>query len=341
MFARVTPLRIAIVVIALVVGTVSLFALTQADVLPDPAPETASADVLRDVPDTYAPEKVSFAVQFGDEVIPYRVFGVYVLPNETVQIETLLTQSEDSNELTAGGGAVKKSAAGRWMWTAPADPGYVEISVRSGEETVHLNVFVMVPFDNVADRIDNFSIGRYEATPLRDNPAYTRPDGFIKVTDSLADVLVSPHLKLGQFTSKQSTDFPKYLRLQARLLLKLEWLLEQLNERGIAARSLHIMSGFRTPYYNASIGNTTTYSVHLYGGAADIYVDDDGDDFMDDLNGDGTVDREDAVFLANIIEESKGETWYAPFKGGMGIYDTTPDHGPFVHVDVRGQEARW
>jgi hypothetical protein len=27
--------------------------------------------------------------------------------------------------------------------------------------------------------------------------------------------------------------------------------------------------------------------------------------------------------------------------GGLGIYRSTENHGPFVHVDVRGTIARW
>ena len=47
------------------------------------------------------------------------------------------------------------------------------------------------------------------------------------------------------------------------------------------------MSGYRTPFYNRSIGNQTRFSRHVYGDAADIYADDDGDGKMDDLDGDG------------------------------------------------------
>jgi uncharacterized protein YcbK (DUF882 family) len=27
--------------------------------------------------------------------------------------------------------------------------------------------------------------------------------------------------------------------------------------------------------------------------------------------------------------------------GGIGIYKATSAHGPFVHIDVRGNRARW
>jgi hypothetical protein len=83
------------------------------------------------------------------------------------------------------------------------------------------------------------------------------------------------------------------------------------------------------------------YSRHVYGDAADIFVDEDGDGMMDDLNGDGKIDYRDAAVLYDIIDGLVTETWYAPFVGGLGRYRKTANHGPFVHVDARGFKARW
>ena len=30
-----------------------------------------------------------------------------------------------------------------------------------------------------------------------------------------------------------------------------------------------------------------------------------------------------------------------PDSRGLGLYDATPAHGPFVHVDTRGRRVRW
>jgi hypothetical protein len=100
------------------------------------------------------------------------------------------------------------------------------------------------------------------------------------------DVLVSPHFVLGDFLCKQPGE-PRYVALSVPLLGKLEAIAEALESRGVAPGSLRVMSGYRTPAYNAAIGNKTVYSRHLWGDAADIYVDADGDGGMDDLNGDG------------------------------------------------------
>ena len=61
-------------------------------------------------------------------------------------------------------------------------------------------------------------------------------------------------------------------RLRPRLLLKLEMMLEKVNAAGYRCDTFQVMSGYRTPHYNMAIGNVK-YSRHVWGGAADIFVD--------------------------------------------------------------------
>src|SRR5262249_42447969 len=98
------------------------------------------------------------------------------------------------------------------------------------------------------------------------------------------------------------SEYPKYLVLDSRLLLVLESILQRANETGYHCPTLEVMSGYRTPYYNRAIGNLTTYSRHLWGDAADIFIDanpQDGE--MDDLNRDGIVDFRDTKVLYNMV----------------------------------------
>ena len=141
--------------------------------------------------------------------------------------------------------------------------------------------------------------------------------------------------------SEQQQGFPKYVHLRAGLLLKLEKILHTLNDEGHAVEGLTIMSGYRTPFYNKAIGNVQ-YSRHVWGGAADFYIDQSPKDgVMDDLNKVGVVNREDAVWLANFISNMSKQGAFGPRVGGLGIYGANAAHGPFVHVDVRGTLARW
>ena len=311
-----------------------------------PADTLAEAMLDADVaePEGYTPAKASFAVQVRDDVIPYEVMGVYVMPGETLRLEAVFTQGRGSVEIEAEAGPIAANGPERWTWTAPTEPGPYAIRITDAPtgETITLNAFVKVPFDHRQEALNGFRIGNYQARPLRGNPVYDRPEGFVEITPETRDMKVSPHFTLGQFRCKQELDdYPQYLVLRERLLLKLEMILEEVNHLGIPSQTLHVMSGFRTPYYNASIGNRTKYSRHLYGGAADIYVDTNEDNHMDDLDGDGRVTRSDAQVLAAIVEDQTDETWYQPFVGGLGIYGPAAHRGPFIHVDVRGRQARW
>lgn len=289
------------------------------------------------------PERLPFTVKFKDEVNPYRVLGVFVMPAEEVEIECVFTNPRSRFIVSAPSGDLSKHSEERWRWMAPADKGFYPLTITdtSTDTNMTLNVFVMVPFSHQHEQLNGYRIGRYQAKPLNNNPVYTRPQGFVEVTAENRNVPVSPHFTLGEFVAKQGGGSPKYLLLRERLLLKLEMILEAVNEEGIAASGLHIMSGFRTPFYNRSIGNRTVYSRHLYGGAADVYIDMDGDNYMDDLNGDGKITIADAIVLADIVESKARETWYGPFIGGLGVYGPKPHRGPYVHIDVRGYKARW
>lgn len=312
---------------------------------------TSPASTPSDDPAPFADGRADFAVRADDLVIPYRVMGLFVMPNERVDLEAeagaFATVSAASTprarfSATTDHGRLHTTGPRTWQWTAPDAPGLYPITVTDAArgERIRLNVFVLTPYDHRQRRIGAFRIGHYRRKPLRNNPVYERPAGFIELTRANQSARVSPHFTLGQFASKQTNAFPQYLLLREELLFKLEALLQAINARGIAANTLHVMSGFRTPHYNRAIGNRTDYSRHLYGGAADVFIDRDGDAYMDDLTGDGVATRADAEVLAAIVE-SLQDREAPPVVGGLGIYGPAPHRGPFIHVDARGYRARW
>ena len=173
--------------------------------------------------------------------------------------------------------------------------------------------------------------------------AYANPEGFIEVTPENADTHVSEHFRLRDFlTHDQQGVWPKYLVLRAPLVDKLELVISQLEARGTPVSHMSVMSGFRTPQYNARSGESggrSKVSRHMYGDAADVFVDNDGDGRMDDLNHDGRIDYRDAQVILNAVEQV--ERAHGDLVGGVGVYRATRSHGPFAHVDVRGTRARW
>lgn len=172
---------------------------------------------------------------------------------------------------------------------------------------------------------------------------YPLPDGFLEVTPENQDLPLSQHFLVRDFlTHDQPQVWPKVLVIRLPLLDKLELIAAELEALGRPA-TVRVMSGFRTPQYNAlgvgSRGGRARDSRHMYGDAADIYVDADGNGSMDDLDGDGRVSIADARWLAAVAD--RVERAHPAITGGIGIYRANAVHGPFVHVDVRGTPARW
>ena len=284
------------------------------------------------------------ALPGGEITVPYETFALTALPGDTLRLRARYASGARAQ---ATGGALAPAGPDAWTWVAPAAAGVERLRVTTADgRAMRLQAVTLVPFDHRSDAIGDYAIGDYQDEPMAGDPVYDQPAGFVRVTPDLVDLPVSPHFRLGQFLAKQQpgpgqAEWPKYLLMSAPLLVKLERITAAVRAAGHPADGLTVMSGFRTPAYNASIGNTTVYSRHLYGDAADVFVDDDGDGVMDDLDGDGAVTRADAEWLAALVEGFAGQPWYRDLVGGLGIYGPAPHRGPFVHVDVRGQPVRW
>lgn len=162
------------------------------------------------------------------------------------------------------------------------------------------------------------------------------PKGIIEVTKKDENTYISEHFKLKDFVCKGDA-YPKLICLNYNLIRKLELLIDELESMGHKINTIAIMSGFRTPWYNKKI-NVTRFSRHIYGDAADIYIDNDNNKRMDDLNKDRKINIKDAKYLAGIINEMDLKGIYP---GGLHVYAGNKYRGPFVHVDTRGYIIRW
>lgn len=280
-------------------------------------------------------DRVDYTISFQGITSDLRLLSTSIMPEEKLSIRT------DAQAIASAGQLRHEN--GEWHWTAPEKPGRYTLSFMQDWHVIILNVFVLTPFNNGKETdLNGYEIGTYRKTLFKGLSTYAEPLGFIDMSHGPADLQISPHFTLGQFVCKQvSKSDHTYLLIRPETLIKLETLLEAANEKGWKAETLHVMSGFRTPYYNRSIGNRTTSSRHLYSGAADIWLDGDGDGQMDDLNKDGRVDKADARELAKLAEQlaaKGGRDWPV---GGIGVYGANAAHGPFIHIDSRGYKARW
>lgn len=228
--------------------------------------------------------------------------------------------------------------------SAVRNPGVYALPDSAADQPI--SFITLLPFDTkVEGTVGSYRIGYWpeERGRLR-NGAYENPDGFVVVTPENQDLQVSEHFRLRDFlTHDQQNVWPKYMVLEDALIDKLELVIQDLEAHGIPVEHMTVMSGFRTPQYNAQgvgrKGGRAKDSRHQFGDAADVFVDNNRDGRMDDLNHDRRVDSRDARVIVAAVE--RVERAYPELAGGGGIYRATRAHGPFAHIDARGWRARW
>ena len=244
-------------------------------------------------------------------------------------------------------GSATDSALADTVVRAPGDPGIWSVAIKLGAAIRPLsdfNVITLKPFSaKQRGRIGLYYLGSWPNERRRGQARYAPPRGFIEVTLDNRSTYVSEHFRLGDFLTKNQYEvWPKYLVLETRLLDKLELVLAELRALGIQTNGVKVLSGFRTPQYNRGGGDPrgrAALSRHMYGDAADIYIDNDGNGAMDDLNGDGRVNIRDARVIQDAVD--RVERAHPQLVGGCGTYPGTGSHGPFAHIDTRGYRARW
>jgi hypothetical protein len=230
---------------------------------------------------------------------------------------------------------------------APEESGVWSTAIRVGsvlKQVADFSVITLTPIsERRRGRIGLYYIGTWPTERGRRRTGYVTPSGFIEVTPENQDTPVSDHFTLGDFlTHDQPNVWPKYLVLDLRLVDKLELVLQDLEEHGYSTEGVHVMSGFRTPQYNVRGGDPrgrATLSRHMYGDASDIFIDNDGNGWMDDLNHDGKLNIKDAEVVLAAVDRVEQE--HPGLVGGAGVYPAESGHGPFIHIDVRGYRARW
>jgi hypothetical protein len=229
---------------------------------------------------------------------------------------------------------------------APRTAGVWAMAIKVGNAIrpiADFSVITLRPFtDKRRGRIGPYVLGTWPTERTRAK-GYVTPSGFIEVTQENQDTPVSDHFRLRDFLTKGQGDvWPKYLVLDTKLVDKIELVLVELEAMGYSTAGVHVMSGFRTPSYNETGGDPSgraALSRHMYGDAADIFIDNDGNGGMDDLNGDHRVNLRDARVIEECVD--RVERAHPALIGGTGIYPGNSAHGPFIHIDTRGFRARW
>jgi hypothetical protein len=245
-------------------------------------------------------------------------------------------QSDRANEVSA-------------QFVAPKNPGMYKLAVQIDKASRAMDKFSVITLVPRAEKrggkIGLYYLGNWpwEQGGKPRAPSYAPPNGFIEVTQENQNTYISEHFRLRDFLTKdQHNVWPKYLLLDPKMVDKLELMIQELKAVGVKVEHVQVMSGFRTPRYNHSGGNVAgraNLSRHMYGDASDVFVDNDRNGNMDDLNRDGRVDTRDAEMMGKALE--RVEAKHPSLVGGIGVYSACCGHGPFTHTDVRGMRARW
>ncbi len=221
---------------------------------------------------------------------------------------------------------------------APLTAGIYELQLARGHDVQRIlepKVAVMVPFERkLGGVLNGYRIGRYPAEWSADRERFERPPGFIEVRAEDADIQLSTHLKVSHFlTHDAQTQWPRYTAIDPRVVDKIELVLQELARRRGDDRivfDVRVHSGYRTPLHNAGVEGSARDSRHMYGDAADVAIDADGD---------GRFTIFDAYQVERAVEWV--ERLAPELAGGMGVYSSPRWPTPYVHIDTRGERKRW
>ena len=331
----------AVLVVAFVLGW--SYAIYRSFALDEPPPLLNSA-VTASPLSSEAPPEVAYLLDATVNAFGAKLHGASGAVNVVVQKPG---EPVPTDSLPAG--AQVRYAEGSDTTTTPGRPGIwnVLLAMKDAVRPVpHLTVVSLVPLsEKRGGRIGTYNIGSwpYEKGGKPRGPQYAPPAGLIRVTPENLNTQVSEHFKLRDFVTKgQQNVWPKYVAMSPRLLDKLELTIQELKKSGVPVEHIGVISGFRTPSYNASGGDPTGragLSRHMYGDAMDIFIDSNRDGRMDDMNHDGRIDTRDGRLIVNAAE--RVERAHPELIGGVGLYAPTGAHSGFVHIDTRGYRARW
>lgn len=282
--------------------------------------------------DDPVPSGSCFAISVNGASLSNSLFVFTADPGETVTLSCADSLSWSIPSLNVQGTGTEFSV------TLPRAHGIYTVT---GSDSLSVQQWsILVPLGSGQVRtatVNSFLLGFYGDGNTRDH----LPDGgFIELWSDDYNTRISTHLTFADLLCHTEGEWPQYMVLDTRLVYKLEQVLEEVAVCYPEARVIHCISGFRTPAYNEAIGNETGFSLHLYGAAADIWIESwPANNLIDDLDRNKRIDVFDGevIVQASRTLEAAGEVAV----GGASAYRWIPAHGPFVHIDTRGSAAVW
>ncbi len=158
--------------------------------------------------------RVGFSVKFKDEISPYRIMGIFVLPGEEHRFEAIGSGDSARFEMRAESGFVTRQGPCVWLWKAPVEKGVypLEIHHQGTGEVMHFTVFVLVPFDELkGEYINGYRIGAYPKNPLKGLSIYKPRSASSRSPRGIRTRRSPPILFSGNFCASRKADIPSIL----------------------------------------------------------------------------------------------------------------------------------
>jgi hypothetical protein len=309
-------------------------------------------DIHPSVPENYAQTRIDFNWSVTSGTIQ-KTENTCVWTNPSPGLQTIQVKGKVTYESTQTGGLFSSK------------PEDIVFPFQS-----HLKCLMPIQADmDKSAKINGFEIGKYpnplDPFDLRaaSNPdriknnytTYLPPTLFYEVTPETYFLKIFDQYALGEFDLDprfSDLNYPRYIAIHPKILRKLSLLRTLMNEKGVPVSKFNLIYGFRSPHYNLGAhdedGDKTlksSFSIHMYGLALDIIVDEDHDMVIDDLNKDGRIDHDDAMELRKYVDELD-RTLRDQGSDLVGAAFTYRHHDywergeyaqtPYVHFDARG-----
>ncbi len=283
---------------------------------------------------------------------------IVALPGENLEISAQAAEGPCRVTLLKNGQPFCEDA--KLPFTAPEKPGayYIPLVLKSPTRSRASDICVVVPYRASGKRtqdgsidlfVDGQEVGNYRTVnrsgnaKVKENPeSYQPPVWWFRMTPQNMSFEVAPGLPVSDLVAPAEDSGLRHtdtVPVMYPMWLAVGKVRAALSAKGIPARTMKLISVFRTPPYNRGIGSNA-FGRHIYGDAFDFYIDPDGKGKAADLNRDGKLDRRDAYPVVAIIEDLMADG-VIPM-GGVGVYNTIGgDHEVTMHVDLRGHRSTW
>lgn len=227
-----------------------------------------------------------------------------------------------------------------WLFDYPLGFFYDFISGQTPIESTEtleqqLQQFERVTYDQLPDRKKQSLAAKEEKVcyslpkdQLYQDHTFLKISWFDRYKFLVADYRVKDFLS-GSHLFANSSGFPhfdktQYLPIDPKILFRILELRKKLYEQGYEGDQFSINSGFRTPFYNESVGGKVC-SRHQFGDAVVIRI--------YDINNDLRADETDAKIVYELLDQQ-----IIGNRGGLGKYKSSTQ---VLHFDTRGRKARW